>query len=152
MCNIGSIEESPRERSNSCSQAGKCFSSKWVIGAGMITGLAVAVLGALALVGIFYPTSPLGVLGGTFGQIGTFVTLGAGLFLFGAIVIALVVRSCCSKTDGKGSDEIPDLETDGGGSKGKPSGLQFVNRGDRGGGNPKKPKMDPRNDSNVSFE
>lgn len=82
---------------SSQSTCSKIACSKWSVGVGMITAVAIATLGALALVGLFYPTSPLGVIGGTFGQIGTYATLAAGCFLGVSILLA---RFCACSNKG----------------------------------------------------
>lgn len=57
----------------------------------IITALAVAILGAFALLGFFYPMSCVGGLGELLGDIGAIALLGVGLTLFAILITA---RSC----------------------------------------------------------
>ena len=59
-----------------------------------ITALAIAILGAFALLGFFYPMSSLGSLADLLGDIGVYTSLGVGLVLFTTIIFA---RCCHSK-------------------------------------------------------
>ncbi|MBS0624036.1 MAG: hypothetical protein JSS62_05370 [Verrucomicrobia bacterium] len=62
---------------------------KWVKNTAVVTMLAVAVLGALAVAGLHLPPqSALGALAGTFGSAGAYATLGAGagLFMLGLVL------------------------------------------------------------------
>lgn len=76
--------------------------SKPAVGLVAITALAVAILGGLALAGMYYPTGPLGVLSGTFGHYGTFAMLAGGLTLLAATLIGKYAASrsqCCKPND-----------------------------------------------------
>src|ERR1700733_246930 len=71
-----------------------CLCSKPVVILVAITMLAVAILGAFALVGVFHPTGTFGVLDGIFGRAGSISMLAGGLAVFATILIA---RYCCKK-------------------------------------------------------
>lgn len=117
--------------------------SRVLITAVLMTSLAVAILGALALIGVHLPPqSPLGVLGGSFGQAGAIATLAGGLVIFTSVLVILLVRHL--------KKDVPsDLS--------KPSlgdFRNFVDRSGSGGGSQDPPTYPSttRIDSNVSFE
>lgn len=82
---------------------------KWVKNTAVVTMLAVAVLGALAVAGLHLPPqSALGALAGTFGSAGAYATLGAGAGLF---MLGLVLN--CRGANHRPRKEYQKLGSDG---------------------------------------
>lgn len=71
----------------------RVLDSKPVAAVAIIVSVASIALGALALTGMFYPTSPLGTYTALLGPMGTFATLGLGL----GVLVAIVVLRCKEK-------------------------------------------------------
>lgn len=66
------------------------FCTKSLVYTSGITALAVAILGAFALLGFFYPSSSFGDIGELLGDVGAYFSLGVGLTLFAAIIVARI--------------------------------------------------------------
>ena len=73
----------------------------------VITSLVMAILGALALLGFFYPTSVVGVFGELLGEVYAHTILGTGLVLFATIVAA---RCCHNRAQKEEKAQVKDDE------------------------------------------